>query len=154
MHTLRDNKFLGSRLAHGLIQNSIKKFLGRLSLKHGKFPKNSPRFYGILAPHAENRKNVVSKPDLSQPPQLQLFSGSDNASDDDVPKNRKPSRLSWSKLLARVFKIDVTICPMCNGTMKITDAVTKNENVKPILNGLTDQNPRDGPLTAQLVMNI
>lgn len=46
------------------------------------------------------------------------------------------------------------ICPKCNGQMKILDAVTKNENVKIILNSLTDQNPRDGPLTAQLLMNI
>lgn len=114
---------------------------------------NMTRFYGVLAPHAENRKSVVHKPDLSQPPQLQLFSGNDNASNEE-PAQKKGSKLSWSKLLARVFKIDVTVCPKCNGQMKILDAVTKNENVKSILNGLTGQNARDGPHGAQLVMNI
>ncbi len=43
--------------------------------------------------------------------------------DDTEDERKKPGssayRLSWSSLLARVFQIDVFICPACSGKTKI-----------------------------------
>jgi hypothetical protein len=100
------------------------------------------RFYGVLAPHATTRKNVVSKPDVQIPPQLQLF-GQDV--DEHNAEKKSSSRQTWSKLLARVFKIDVSVCPQCDGQMKIIDAVIKNETIRSVLSGISASRPRDGP---------
>ena len=37
---------------------------------------------------------------------------------------QKPKRTPWAKLLARVFEVDVTICPRCFGEMKIRAFIT------------------------------
>lgn len=109
---------------------------------------NMTRFYGVLAPHSATRKDVVAKPELSNPPQMLLFN---SEKETNTPDRKTPCRQSWSKLLARVFKIDVSVCPECNGQMKIIDAVTKNETIRAVLSGLAESRPRDGPTqTAQL----
>ena len=101
--------------------------------------------------HSATRKDVVAKPEVSDPPQMLLFSSENHQS---TAHTKTPTKQSWSKLLARVFKIDVTICPKCSGQMKITDAVTKNETIRTVLAGASQAQPRDGPLCAQLLMNL
>jgi len=36
--------------------------------------------------------------------------------------HHRPVRLSWAKLLKRVFEIDMEHCPNCGGQLKITTA--------------------------------
>jgi len=111
---------------------------------------NMTRFYGVLAPHSATRKEVVSKPEVSEPPQMLLFN---SEKDENTAETTTPAKQSWSKLLARVFKIDVSVCPQCNGQMKIIDAVTKNATIQSVLSGLAESRPRDGPAaTAQLAI--
>lgn len=111
---------------------------------HGPMPPyfDMTRFYGVLAPRSATRKDVVAKPEISQPLQLLLFNSEKY---DNTAHKKTPGKLSWSKLLARVFKIDVYVCPKCNGHMKIIDAVTKNETTRAVLAGVSDAHPRDGP---------
>ena len=45
-------------------------------------------------------------------------------------------RLSWAHLLARVFRIDVTVCPHCGGTMKIIAALTEPSAIRAYLDGV------------------
>ena len=111
---------------------------------------NMTRFYGVLAPHSATRKHIVSNPEVSPPQQMPLF-GKDL--DEPNPEKKTTSRMSWSKLLARIFKVDVSICPKCNGQMKIMDAVTKNATIRSVLSGISESRPRDGPTaTAQLAI--
>jgi hypothetical protein len=65
---------------------------------------NLVRYHGILAPNARDRRQVVPSPptptaapapDVSPAPLL------------------RPHRLPWAALLARVFALDVTLCPAC-----------------------------------------
>ena len=45
--------------------------------------------------------------------------------EDDDDSDAQPLRnYSWSKLLAKVFKIDVTTCDACGGPMKKISAIT------------------------------
>jgi hypothetical protein len=44
--------------------------------------------------------------------------------------------MTWAKLLRRVFDVDVTVCPLCAGQMKILSAILKRETIKRILTHL------------------
>ncbi|MBV1860821.1 MAG: hypothetical protein KUG77_20570, partial [Nannocystaceae bacterium] len=37
-------------------------------------------------------------------------------------RDAAPSRLSWMTLLARVFRIDISVCARCSGRMRVTRA--------------------------------
>ena len=39
------------------------------------------------------------------------------------------ARLPWAWLLKRVFRVDVTVCPRCQGSLKVTELVTKRDEI-------------------------
>ena len=45
-------------------------------------------------------------------------------------------RLSWARLLARVFRVDVTECPACGGKMEIIAALTEPLAIRSYLDGV------------------
>ena len=63
----------------------------------------------VLAPHAKWRAAIVPAP-------------AENASGqpaDHAHAHHSPARMSWARLLKRVFDIDLEHCPNCCGTLKI-----------------------------------
>ena len=56
-------------------------------------------------------------------------------------------RLSWAKLLKRVFEIDLEHCPNCGGEPKIIAAIRKQPVIAKILThlGLQARAPRRAP---------
>ena len=68
------------------------------------------RFHGVLAPHAKLRAAVV--PDVAQPASE---SGNEYT-------HGQAARMSWARLLKRVFDIDVERCA-CGGQLKIIAAI-------------------------------
>ncbi len=85
------------------------------------------RFYGVLAPNAKLRAKIT--PDGS-------VTVSDTADDVD-PLPRSPSaRMSWARLVKRVFDIDIEYCPHCGGTMKIIAAIEQPAVITKILEHL------------------
>ena len=62
------------------------------------------RFHGVLAPNAKLRREIVPSP-----PEQATAPACDHA----------PARLSWTRLLKRVFDIDIEHCPNCGGALKI-----------------------------------
>ena len=93
------------------------------------------RFHGLFAPHSKNRKLIVPNPE--PPSQLQIASQQSEppAGDIDKPKISK-YRITWAKLLKRVFDIDVETCQNCGGKMKIIAAVVSPYLIKMILQHL------------------
>ncbi len=75
------------------------------------------RYQGVLAAHASLRSEVVPNAAEGEgnSAQLQLWN--------DDPPRLAAKRTPWAKLLARVFKVDVTICPSCGGPMNIIEFV-------------------------------
>jgi hypothetical protein len=70
------------------------------------------RFHGVLAPNAKLRSKIVPAPAerATEPP-------TDHAQGQgEIP------RMSWARLLKRVFDIDVERCPNCGGALKIIAA--------------------------------
>jgi hypothetical protein len=88
------------------------------------------RYHGVLGPHDKHRKLVIPK--MPTPaPSIAMAEGA--ASDKST---REPKRISWARLLKRVFNIDVSICPKCTKQMRIIAAIEDPNVIKKILDHL------------------
>jgi hypothetical protein len=103
------------------------------------------RYYGVLAGRHALREAVAprSHPDVRDPVQLPLFEargGLELAAITRVEssgpsRDLSPNRLSWARLLARVFAIDVELCRLCGGRMRVVRAVTDPDDIAAQLHG-------------------
>jgi hypothetical protein len=69
------------------------------------------RFHGVLAPHAKLRAQIVPREPINAHDRAHTAHGA------------TPSRMSWARLLKRVFEIDIEHCPHCGGNLKILAAI-------------------------------
>ncbi len=87
------------------------------------------RYHGVFSAHSKLRSRVVPSPRSGATPearQLMLPELGDRAQAPPAHENpRQPSSTptSWAKLLARIFRIDMTVCPRCGGHTRIVDFV-------------------------------
>ena len=66
----------------------------------------------MLAPNAKLRGKIIPSP----------AERATEASTDDAQAQGAPARMSWARLLKRVFDIDIEHCPNCGGSLKIIAA--------------------------------
>jgi hypothetical protein len=103
------------------------------------------RFHGVLAPNAKLRPLVVPQ---EPPAQAQAATEAAVAADCEVETAQaRPRRISWARLLKRVFDIDMQHCPNCgNGELKIIAAILERPVIEKILThlGLDPQPPPRG----------
>ncbi|OYV49025.1 MAG: hypothetical protein B7X10_02325 [Burkholderiales bacterium 21-58-4] len=85
------------------------------------------RFHGIFAPHAKHRKAIVPHPEADADSQAC------SKATDDPPK---PKRMTWARLLARVFNIDVETCSVCSHKYRIIAAILERGAIEKILTHL------------------
>jgi hypothetical protein len=85
------------------------------------------RLHGLLAPNAKRRSEIVPSAgrqagNIPVPGLPGVPINATDTSDDpgDVPQHSAPARMSWARLLKRVFDIDIEHCPHCGSTLKIT----------------------------------
>ena len=84
------------------------------------------RYHGVLGPHYKYRKQIVpAKKEV-----LALVADEVGAADCDKPAAK---RISWARLLKRVFNIDISVCPKCKGQIKIIAAIEDPKIIKKIL---------------------
>jgi putative transposase len=95
------------------------------------------RFHGVLAPHAKMRAAIVPIP-------AQTTTG--QAGDCEHARGASV-RMSWARLLKRVFDIDIERCPQCGGNLKIIAAIEEPAVIERILThlGLSAQPPPRAP---------
>ena len=67
------------------------------------------RFHGVLAPNAKLRSQIVPAP----------AERVTETSTEDAHAQGETPRMSWARLLKRVFDIDVEHCPNCGAALKI-----------------------------------
>ena len=72
------------------------------------------RFHGVLAPNARLRPEII--------PTVPVNAHTPSADPAEAPPAAAPARLSWARLLKRVFDIDLEHCPRCGGPLKIIAA--------------------------------
>ena len=107
------------------------------------------RFHGLLAPSsttsAKLRAPVVPQeaeaPAQAVPP----------ADCEGNCAHHRPVRLSWAKLLKRVFEIDLEHCPNCGGELEIIAAILEQPVIEKILMhlGLQARAPPRAPARGQ-----
>lgn len=105
------------------------------------------RFHGVLAPNAKLRALVV--PQEAKAPAQEAKPAECEAN----CAHHRPVRLSWAKLLKRVFEIDMEHCPNCGGQLKIIAAILEQPVIEKILThlGLQARAPLGRQLGRQLV---
>ena len=87
------------------------------------------RYHGLFAPHSRARSKIVKG-------QTKKKACSVTEDSDPETKEKSESRISWAKLLNRVFKIDVTQCQFCRSEVKVLAAVLERKSISKILNHL------------------
>jgi Putative transposase len=103
------------------------------------------RFHGVLAPNATMRAQVVPKesaqPAQAAPPET-----------GEVICAHRPVRASWTRLLKRVFDLDLEHCPNCGGELKIIAAILERPVIEKILThlGLQARAPPRAPALGQM----
>jgi hypothetical protein len=71
------------------------------------------RFHGVLAPNAKSRSEIIPSP----------VEQATEPACDHAQAQGAPARMSWARLLKRVFDIDIDHCPNCGGSLKIIAAI-------------------------------
>ncbi len=109
-------------------------FLARLAALVPPPRFNLVRYYGVLANRHKLRPRIAPKTAADEPRQLSLFeqrAGQEFACIGTLGQvaESPPHRVPWAKLLARVFKIDISTCPKCQGPMRMRDAVTDPDKI-------------------------
>jgi len=91
----------------------------------------------VLAPNAKLRAEIIPGGKKSKPAD----------SNDDASHSSATMRLSWVRLLKRVFGIDIEHCPHCGGTLKILAAILESAAITKILDhlGLPSRAPSRSP---------
>ena len=100
------------------------------------------RWSGVFAPNSQFRKEITLKPEMKKGFDF-VAEGDDGGSG----KKRGGKNYSWSKMLARVFKIDVLKCCCC-GELRPVCAVTDSDSIRRYLKYLSidyDPPPRGPP---------
>jgi hypothetical protein len=103
------------------------------------------RYHGVLAPNARLRPLVVP-----QEPSAQAQAATEAAvaaACEAETVQAQPRRISWARLLKRVFDIDMQHCPNCGGgELKIIAAILERPVIEKILShlGLDPQPPPRG----------
>ncbi|BAO83844.1 hypothetical protein SMCB_1616 [Serpentinimonas maccroryi] len=103
------------------------------------------RFHGVLAPNAKLRPLVVPPGPEVQEQQATKVAVADECEVEAV--QARPHRISWARLLKRVFDIDMQHCPNCEaGELKIIAAILERPVIEKILThlGLDPQPPPRG----------
>jgi Putative transposase len=70
------------------------------------------RFHGVLAPNAKLRRQIIPSP----------TERATEPAADHAPAQGETARMSWARLLKRIFDIDTEHCPNCGGALKIIAA--------------------------------
>ena len=80
-------------------------------------------------------------------PSVPVNTNTPSADHAEAPPAVAPVRLSWARLLKRVFEIDIEQCPQCGGTLKLIAAIEDPPVIAKILThlGLSARAPPRSP---------
>jgi hypothetical protein len=119
---------------------SPERFLSKLVALVPPPRQHQVRYYGVFAGRHRLRKKIVPRtvePGVAV--QMPLFADVAGlrafGEGEDEPWEKRPARIGWAKLLARVFAVDVTKCRRCGGRMKVVEAVTDVDRISELLQG-------------------
>jgi len=103
-------------------------FMQRLAALIPRPRLNLIRFNGVLAPNAKLCAEII--------PGEKKGKSSPSDANDDAPHSSASVRISWARLLKRVFDIDIEHCPHCGGALRIIAAILASNAITKILDHL------------------
>lgn len=126
-------------------------FIARLAALVPRPRANLTRYHGVFAPCSPFRPHIV--PAAVKPRRRKSKSG--DTSPDQPPADQNShihsttespsSPLSWAQRLKRVFDIDITLCPLCGGQLRVIEDVTNPDLIRKILAHVQQQAPPPKP---------
>jgi hypothetical protein len=96
--------------------------------------------FGVFAPNSAFRKVVVpgsANPAHKKRKKPAIPASAESAVDRDLPT----APLNWAERLRRVFDIDISVCPLCGGTLRVIADVTDPDVIQTILTYLKQRAP-------------
>jgi hypothetical protein len=117
-------------------------FLARLAALVPRPRSNLTRYHGVFAPNSPFRRAVVpgsAKPSRNKSKKPTIQTATETSVDQVLPC----SPLSWAERLKRVFDIDISVCPLCGGTLRVIADVTDPDTIQTILAHLRQRAPPD-----------
>ena len=121
-------------------------FLSKLAALVPRPRHNLVRYHGVFAPNARMRKLIVPtkrKKTKSKLDQNECTSIAKSESADELI-----APLTWAQRLKRVFNIDISVCPLCGGTMRVIADIIDPDIIQKILDHIEAQPPPTKPATA------
>ncbi|HJP50535.1 MAG TPA: transposase [Pseudomonadales bacterium] len=100
---------------------------------------NLVRYHGVFAPNSRMRKHIIPK--RSRRVKRKEVIKTDKTFEDATSQDELMAPLSWAQRLKRVFNIDITLCPICGGTMRVITDITDPDIIQKILDHLEPQPP-------------
>jgi hypothetical protein len=123
-------------------------FIARLAALVPRPRTNLTRYHGVFAPSSPMRRAIV--PTRATVRKRQMPKESDTAPANQQLKPTQPpiertdpltAPLTWAQRLKRVFEIDITLCPLCGGQLRVIADVTDPELIRRILNHVQQRAP-------------
>ena len=115
-------------------------FLARLAALVPRPRANLTRYHGVFAPNSPFRKAVVpgsANPERKKPNKTTIAASAETSIDQALPS----APLTWAERLKRVFDIDISVCPLCGGTLRVIADVTDPDVIQTILAHLKQRAP-------------
>ncbi len=96
---------------------------------------HNTKYSGVFAPHHPIRETVTLRPEMKK--------GFESSKDKDQDGKKKRKNYTWSQLLARSFKIDLTKCPHCGGELRVLKPIMARDQIDRYLKhqGLVEHPP-------------
>ena len=110
----------------------------------------SLRYHGVFAPNAKIRKLIVPKNNKRLVKKVEDKGDDKNhkMAEESASRHELVAPLTWAQRLKRVFNIEITLCPLCGGTMRVIADITDPDVIQKILDHIEAQPPPIKPATA------
>jgi ribosomal protein S27E len=123
-------------------------FIARLAALVPRPRLNLTRYHGVFAPSSPLRRAIVPTPasarqrrkfkdSVTAPPTQQCSPTESHSDCNDLPT----APLTWAQRLKRVFEIDITLCPLCGGQLRVIADVTDPDLIHKILDHVNSRAP-------------
>jgi hypothetical protein len=123
-------------------------FLGKLAALIPRPRHNLVRYHGVFAPNPRVRKLIVTtkrKKAKRENNQNRHKPAAESRIQDELI-----APLTWAQRLKRAFNIDITLCPVCGGTLRVIADITDPDIIQKILDHIQAQPPPLEPASIDL----
>jgi hypothetical protein len=131
-------------------------FVARLAALVPRPRVNLTRYHGVFAPTSPMRRAIVPTPARARQRRKSKDPATAQATREQQPADHATDSadpptapLTWAQRLKRVFEIDITLCPLCGGQLRVIADITDPDLIGKILDHVNSRAPPRLPPLAQ-----